>query len=150
MVQETRLIDPIHMCGVRQSPCETGFRRHVDENAEIGKRVLHGEGLNRFEIDQREVIPPSLVSQRRIDETVGYDDISTIDRRRDELGDMLGPGGAMEQCLGSRLEIAQVAVEKESPHGLTNRCAAGLPGENNSPACGADSLCKLSRLRRLS
>ena len=81
MVQESCLIDPIDMRRIGQPPSQSGFRRHIDENAQVWIHVLHREGLDRFEVDQREVISTPLVGQGRIDKPVGDDDVSPVDRR---------------------------------------------------------------------
>ena len=149
MVQETRFVDPIDMRGVGQSSRQTGLGRHVDEDAQVGISVLHGERLNPFEVYQREVIPAPLVGKSRIDETVGDNDIAAIDSRRDELRDMLGPGGTMQECFSTWLEVSQVTVEEKCPDGFTNRRTAGLTGKDYGPAGDADAIGELSRLRRL-
>jgi len=149
MVQETSFIDAIDMRGVRQPARQSSLGRDVDEDAQIGIGVLHGERLNPFEVDEREMISAPLVGKSGVDEPVGDDDIAAIDRRRDELGDMLGTSGTMQQRFGSWLEVAQIAVEKKSPDGFANGRSAGLSGQDDGPAGGADAIGQLSRLRRL-
>ncbi len=149
MVQESRFIDPIDMRGIGQSACQTGFRRHIDEDPQVRIDVLNREGLNRFEIHQRKVVAASLIGQRRIDKAVGNDHVTSIDRRSNELGDMLRSCGAMQQRLGARFEITQVSVEEKRPNGLANWRAAGLSGQNDGPAYVADAIRQHSRLRRL-
>lgn len=149
MVQETRFIDPIDMRSIGQSACQTGFRRHIDEDPQVRIDVLHREGLNRFEIHQRKVVATSLIGQRRIDKAVGDDHITPIDRRSNELGDMLRSCGAMQQRLSTRFEITQISIEEKRPDGLANRRAAGLSGQNDGSANVADAIREHSRLRRL-
>lgn len=149
MVQETSFIDAIDMRGVRQPTRQSSLGRDVNEDAQIRICVLHGERLNPFEIDEREVISAPLVSKGGVDEPISYDGIATIDCWRDDLSDMLGPRGAMQQRFGSWLEITQTAIEKKGPDGFANGRAAGLSGQDDGPAGGADASGQLSRLRRL-
>src|SRR5687768_15571732 len=109
MVQETGLVDPIDMRRVRQPAGKSRFRRDIDEDAQIGIGVLYGKGLDRLEIHQRKLVSASLVGQRRIDEPVGNHDFAALDRRSNELGDMLRASGAVQKRLGTWLEVAQVA-----------------------------------------
>ena len=62
---------------------------------------------------------------------------------------MLRTSRAMQERLRARLEIAQIAIEEQSPHGLADRRAARFSGQNDGPASGTNAFRKFPRLRRL-
>jgi hypothetical protein len=92
------------------------------------------------------MVSTALIGQGRINKAVGDYDVPTLDRRRDELRNMLRAGGTMQQRFGTRLEITQVPVEEKRPDGFTNWRAAGLTGEDDGPASGLDPIGQRSGL----
>ena len=89
----------------------------------------------------------ALVGDRRVEVPVGDDRRAALERRTDHLLDVLRARRRVERGLGPRRDV--VAVEDEIAHRLTERCAAGLAGEDDLDAFGDQRVGKQPRLRCL-
>ncbi len=107
---------------------------------------------DRREIEVEHPLEPeapsdSLVRDRGVDVAVADDRLAPLERRADDLLDVLRASRRVEQRLGPRLDVA--AVQDEVADLLAELGAAGLAGREDGLAVGFEARSQELRLRRL-
>jgi hypothetical protein len=107
---------------------------HIRDNT-VGRQCVEG-------VDERQVkaAAATLVGDRSIDEAVAKNQRTAGQGRPDDLVDMLGAGGGIEQQLRPRLKGSAVWVEKDTADGVGNRTPTRFPGDQNLKPALAQSL----------
>ena len=92
------------------------------------------------------VRPGALVGQRRVDVAVGDHDLAARERGQDDVVDVLGLVGGVEQGLGAVGQVAGRRVEHDAPQLLADRRVTGLEGEQDGLAALDEPVAQQPRL----
>ncbi len=107
---------------------------HVQNDGEVGEEPAHGPVEQPVDLVGAEVTPGPLVGDRRVGVTVGHDILATVERRPDEVVDMLGLVCGEEQRFGPRAHLT--AVQQQVADLAAELGAAGLTGHDDTAAGG--------------
>ena len=114
--------------------------RDVDDDGEVGDEAVDGPHLQVVHLGGAEVAAGALVGDGGVGVAVGDDDLAPLERRPDELVDVVGLVGGEEQRLGPGRDV--VAVEHEVADGRAELGAARLAGDDDLAAPGAQGLAR--------
>ena len=100
-------------------------RRHVDDDGQVGHQVVDRPHVEVVDLLGAEVAARSLVGHRGVGVAVGQDHLATVERRPDQLVDVVRLVGGEQQRLGPRRHV--VAVQHQ---------VADLPAERRCHPAG--------------
>jgi len=102
--------------------------RQIEDQSEIRGKAAEGEMVQGGERIKRNFPAVALVGEGRIGEAVGDHPCPLRQRRLDQSGHMIAPGGDQQQGLPDRIPALALAFEQQSPDRFRTRRSAGLAG----------------------
>ena len=126
---ETVEVPPVEAAGD-----DVGVR--LDEHHERRPHALHRPVVEPAQLGEVEAAAVALVGERRVDAAVADDGATGAQRRKHDLGEVLGTVGGGDQRLGAGVELGDVVVVEDLAQPLPDRRAARLVGEHGAERLG--------------
>ena len=105
----------------RRCPSETNLSRQIEDHGQVRDETPESQAMELGEIFKRYTPAVALIGERRVGEAIGHHPNPLCERRRNQPGYMVAPGGEQQQSLAERIPSLAVAFEKEAPNGLAAR-----------------------------
>src|ERR1700681_2349479 len=127
---ETPLV--MHCLGVaRARTREAGLLRQIEKQSKVRGERFRGPGVERPQFVEVDEPAESLIRESGVGKAVAENDRSPLQRRADDLDDMLSPRRRKEKKLSDGIEM-RAAVEKDGPDPIRQRCATRLFGDDST------------------
>ena len=120
------------------APAPALLRRDVDDDGQVGHQVVDRPHVEVVDLLGAEVAPRALVGHRRVGVAVGQHHLAAVERRPDQLVDVVGLVGGEQQRLGARRDV--VAVQHEVADLAPEVGAPGLAGDRHRASGGLEGL----------
>ena len=142
---------PLHAVGrlpVCRLPRAPDGERQVQHNRKMRLQRSGGEAVRLQHGVTREPTTFDLVRFGREVEPIRQDDAAPIQRRPDDAGDEVGPGGEHQKQLGQRARV-EPRVERQAAGGFGHRRPARLPDFHDVHPCRPEAPSQALRQRGL-
>src|SRR6266851_8240630 len=123
-----RLVEALEPVGGRSGggPRQTDLNRQIEDQRKIGSEIAESQTVQRGEVTERKASAVTLIGEGRIGKAVGDDPDPLSQRRLDQPGHMVAPGGDEQQGFTDRIPALAFAFEQQSPDRLGARRSSGL------------------------